>query len=282
MKKIIDLLGITLGAFLIALSIDVFLAPNKLVGGGVSGIAIILYYIFKSPVGITMLLLNIPIFILGIKILGSSFGFKTLYGTFMLSFFVDLLNLFKLPIIKDPIIATVYGGILGGLGLGIVFKYGGSTGGTDILAQVFSHFSGLNLGQSLLIIDGIIVLSAGFIFDFVLALYALLVIFIQGYSIDLVQQGLSYTKAALIFSDRPRDIGEKILKELGRGVTVFYGMGLYTGKEREILYCVVSQSEVGRLKEIIHKNDPKAFVVITPAHEVLGEGFKSFKQWKGK
>jgi|UniRef100_A0A7C3SMX1 uncharacterized membrane-anchored protein YitT (DUF2179 family) len=278
MKKIIDLLGITLGAFLIALSIDVFLAPNKLVGGGVSGIAIILYYIFKSPVGITMLLLNIPIFILGIKILGSSFGFKTLYGTFMLSFFVDLLNLFKLPIIKDPIIATVYGGILGGLGLGIVFKYGGSTGGTDILAQVFSHFSGLNLGQSLLIIDGIIVLSAGFIFDFVLALYALLVIFIQGYSIDLVQQGLSYTKAALIFSDRPRDIGEKILKELGRGVTVFYGMGLYTEKEREILYCVVSQSEVGRLKEIIHKNDPKAFVVITPAHEVLGEGFKSFKQ----
>jgi uncharacterized membrane-anchored protein YitT (DUF2179 family) len=278
MKKIIDLLGITLGAFLIALSIDVFLAPNKLVGGGVSGIAIILYYIFKSPVGITMLLLNIPIFILGIKILGSSFGFKTLYGTFMLSFFVDLLNLFKLPIIKDPIIATVYGGILGGLGLGIVFKYGGSTGGTDILAQVFSHFSGLNLGQSLLIIDGIIVLSAGFIFDFVLALYALLVIFIQGYSIDLVQQGLSYTKAALIFSDRPRDIGEKILKELGRGVTVFYGMGLYTGKEREILYCVVSQSEVGKLKEIIHKNDPKAFVVITPAHEVLGEGFKSFKQ----
>ncbi len=278
MKKIIDLLGITLGAFLIALSIDVFLAPNKLVGGGVSGIAIILYYIFNSPVGITMLLLNIPIFILGIKILGSSFGFKTLYGTFMLSFFVDLLNLFKLPIIKDPIIATVYGGILGGLGLGIVFKYGGSTGGTDILAQVFSHFSGLNLGQSLLIIDGIIVLSAGFIFDFVLALYALLVIFIQGYSIDLVQQGLSYTKAALIFSDRPRDIGEKILKELGRGVTVFYGMGLYTGKEREILYCVVSQSEVGRLKEIIHKNDPKAFVVITPAHEVLGEGFKSFKQ----
>jgi len=278
MKKIIDLLGITLGAFLIALSIDVFLAPNKLVGGGVSGIAIILYYIFKSPVGITMLLLNIPIFILGIKILGSSFGFKTLYGTFMLSFFVDLLNLFKLPIIKDPIIATVYGGILGGLGLGIVFKYGGSTGGTDILAQVFSHFSGLNLGQSLLIIDGIIVLSAGFIFDFVLALYALLVIFIQGYSIDLVQQGLSYTKAALIFSDRPRDIGEKILKELGRGVTVFYGMGLYTGKEREILYCVVSQSEIGRLKEIIHRNDPKAFVVITPAHEVLGEGFKSFKQ----
>jgi len=248
------------------------------VGGGVSGIAIILYYIFRSPVGITMLLLNIPIFVLGIKMLGSSFGFKTLYGTFILSLFVDLLNLFKLPVIKDPIIATVYGGILGGLGLGIVFKYGGSTGGTDILAQVFSHFTGLNIGQSLLIIDGIIVISAGFIFDFVLALYALLVIFIQGYSIDLVQQGLSYTKAALIFSDRPRDIGEKILKELGRGVTVFYGMGLYTGREREILYCVVSQSEVGRLKEIIHKNDPKAFVVITPAHEVLGEGFKSFKQ----
>uniref|UniRef100_A0A7C3MJ32 YitT family protein n=1 Tax=Dictyoglomus thermophilum TaxID=14 RepID=A0A7C3MJ32_DICTH len=278
MKKIIDLLGITLGAFFIAVSIDVFLAPNKLVGGGVSGIAIILYYIFRSPVGITMLLLNIPIFVLGIKMLGSSFGFKTLYGTFILSLFVDLLNLFKLPVIKDPIIATVYGGILGGLGLGIVFKYGGSTGGTDILAQVFSHFTGLNIGQSLLIIDGIIVISAGFIFDFVLALYALLVIFIQGYSIDLVQQGLSYTKAALIFSDRPRDIGEKILKELGRGVTVFYGMGLYTGREREILYCVVSQSEVGRLKEIIHKNDPKAFVVITPAHEVLGEGFKSFKQ----
>lgn len=278
MRKIFEFLGISLGAFLVALSIDVFLVPNKLVGGGVSGIAIILYHIFKTPVGIVMLLLNIPIFILGVKTLGVHFGIKTIFGTIILSFLVDILALLGIPQVKDPILATVYGGILGGLGLGIVFKYGGSTGGTDILAQVLSHFTGLNLGQSLLIIDGLIVLSAGFMFDFVLALYALIVIFIQGYAIDLVQQGLSYTKAAMVFSERPKEIGEKILKELGRGVTVFYGKGMYTGKEREVLYCVVSQSEVGKLKEIIHKTDPKAFVVISPAHEVLGEGFKSFQR----
>ncbi|ACI18348.1 YitT family protein [Dictyoglomus thermophilum] len=278
MRKTIEFLGISFGAFLIALSIDIFLVPNKLVGGGVSGIAIILYHVFKTPVGIVMLLLNIPIFLLGVKVLGLHFGIKTIYGTVILSLFIDLLTLFGLPQVKDPILATVYGGILGGIGLGIVFKYGGSTGGTDILAQVLSHFTGLNLGQALLIIDGIIVLSAGFIFDFVLALYALLVILIQGYAIDLVQQGLSYTKAALVFSDNPREIGEKILKGLGRGVTIFYGKGMYTGKDREILYCVVSQSEVGKLKEIIHSCDPKAFVVISPAHEVLGEGFKSFQR----
>jgi|YelNatPaOPRAMG01_1025707.scaffolds.fasta_scaffold00033_99 uncharacterized membrane-anchored protein YitT (DUF2179 family) len=278
-KKFFDYIGILFGVILVAVSIVVFLAPNKLVGGGISGISIILYYILKLPIGITMLILNIPIFILGIKLLGIHFGFKTFFGTILLSLLVDIFNKHpSIPLITNNFLATVYGGLIAGIGLGIVFKYEGSTGGTDILAQILSHYTGLNLGQSLLIIDGIIVLIAGFIFNFELALYALLVIFIQGYAIDLVQEGLSYTKAALIFCDNPRELGEKILKDLGRGVTIIYGMGLYTGQEREIIYCVVSQSEVAKLKDIIQKNDPKAFVVISPAHEVLGEGFKSFKR----
>ncbi len=278
LKKFLDYLGIFFGVLLVSISIIIFLAPNKLVGGGVSGIAIILYHTLKLPIGIVMIILNIPIFIAGIKLLGLHFGVKTFIGTLVLSITIDLLGFFHLPSITNNFLATVYGGLIGGFGLGIVFKYGGSTGGTDILAQILSHYSGLNLGQALLFIDGIIVLIAGFIFNFELALYALLVIFIQGYAIDLVQEGLSYTKAALVFSEKPRELGEKILYDLGRGVTVFYGMGLYTGQKREILYCVVSQSEVSKLKEIIHKNDPKAFVVISPAHEVLGEGFKSFKK----
>ncbi len=277
-KKFLDYLGIFLGVLLVSISIVMFLAPNKLVGGGVSGIAIILYHTFKLPIGIVMIILNIPIFIAGIKLLGLHFGIKTFLGTLLLSITIDLLGFFHLPSITNNFLATVYGGLIGGFGLGIVFKYGGSTGGTDILAQILSHYSGLNLGQALLFIDGIIVIIAGFIFNFELALYALLVILIQGYAIDLVQEGLSYTKAALVFSEKPRELGEKILYDLGRGVTIFYGMGLYTGQEREILYCVVSQAEVSKLKEIIHKNDPKAFVVISPAHEVLGEGFKSFKK----
>ncbi|MCS7202511.1 MAG: YitT family protein [Dictyoglomus sp.] len=277
-KKAIDYLGIFVGVLLVAISIVVFLAPNKLVGGGVSGIAIILFHTLKFPIGVVMIILNIPIFISGVKILGLHFGIKTFIGTLLLSILIDIFQFFPLPSITNNFLATVYGGLIGGFGLGIVFKYGGSTGGTDILAQILSHYSGLNLGQALLLIDGIIVLIAGFIFNFELALYALLVILIQGYAIDLVQQGLSYTKAALVFSDKPRELGEKILYDLGRGVTILYGMGLYTGQEKEILYCVVSQSEVGKLKEIIHKNDPKAFVVISPAHEVLGEGFKSFKK----
>ncbi|MGB9856927.1 MAG: YitT family protein [Dictyoglomaceae bacterium] len=278
LKKTLDYLGIIFGVILVAISISVFLAPNKLVGGGVSGIAIILYHTFKFPIGLVMIILNIPIFILGIRLLGLHFGIKTFFGSILLSILVDLFNFFSFPTITNNFLATVYGGLIAGFGLGIVFKYGGSTGGTDILAQILSHYSGLNLGQALLLIDGVIVLTAGFIFNFELALYALLVIFIQGYAIDLVQEGLSYTKAALVFSEKPRELGEKILRDLGRGVTIFYGMGLYTGQEKEILYCVVSQSEVSKLKEIIHKNDPKAFVVISPAHEVLGEGFKSFKK----
>lgn len=278
LKKFLNYLGIFFGVLLVSLSIIIFLAPNRLVGGGISGIAIILYHTLKLPIGIVMIILNIPIFIAGIKLLGLHFGVKTFIGTLLLSITIDLLGFFHLPSITNNFLATVYGGLIGGFGLGIVFKYGGSTGGTDILAQILSHYSGLNLGQALLFIDGIIVIIAGFIFNFELALYALLVIFIQGYAIDLVQEGLSYTKAALVFSEKPRELGERILYDLGRGVTVFYGMGLYTGQKREILYCVVSQSEVSKLKEIIHKNDPKAFVVISPAHEVLGEGFKSFKK----
>lgn len=278
LKKLLNYLGIFFGVLLVSLSIIIFLAPNRLVGGGISGIAIILYHTLKLPIGIVMIILNIPIFIAGIKLLGLHFGVKTFIGTLLLSITIDLLGFFHLPSITNNFLATVYGGLIGGFGLGIVFKYGGSTGGTDILAQILSHYSGLNLGQALLFIDGIIVIIAGFIFNFELALYALLVIFIQGYAIDLVQEGLSYTKAALVFSEKPRELGERILYDLGRGVTVFYGMGLYTGQKREILYCVVSQSEVSKLKEIIHKNDPKAFVVISPAHEVLGEGFKSFKK----
>lgn len=278
LKKVLNYLGIVFGVILVAISIVVFLAPNKLVGGGVSGIAIILYHTFKFPIGLVMIILNIPIFILGIRLLGLHFGIKTFFGSILLSILVDLFNSFPIPSITNNFLATIYGGLIAGFGLGIVFKYGGSTGGTDILAQILSHYSGLNLGHALLFIDGVIVLSAGFIFNFELALYALLVILIQGYAIDLVQEGLSYTKAALVFSEKPRELGEKILYDLGRGVTIFYGMGLYTGQEKEILYCVVSQSEVSKLKELIHKNDPKAFVVISPAHEVLGEGFKSFKR----
>ncbi len=278
-RLIIDYLGVTLGVLLTAVGLDAFLVPNKIAAGGVSGIATILHYVINVPVGAAMLALNVPLFLGATYRLGWHYAVRSLYGTLALSFFIDGLAPYIPPLTGNLLLASVYGGVLSGLGLGLVFKYKGTTGGTDLAAAIVRSFVGINIGQLLFAIDSTVVLGAGITFRSAeLAMYALITIFLTAWLIDLVQEGFSYAKAFIIITVKADDISEAILKQLDRGATAWKARGMYTGQDREVLLSVVGRTEVTRLKDIVHDIDPEAFVILGDVHEVLGEGFKKLKQ----
>ncbi len=276
-----EFLGVTLGAFLIALGLDLYLVPNKIAAGGVSGISTILHYIIGVPVGATMLILNIPLFVISIYRLGFVFGFRSLFGATLLSVFVDTLAPYLPVVTHDPLLAALFGGAIVGLGLGIVFRHRGTTGGTDLAAATLQSYIGINVGQLLFMVDGLVVLIAGIVFkSWELAMYALLSIFVASWLVDLVQEGISYTKAFFIISDKHREIADLIMSDLNRGVTALKAQGMYTGTEREILLAVVNRIEISRLKNLVYEIDPGAFVILADVHEVFGEGFKKYRPFK--
>ncbi|MGI6384964.1 MAG: YitT family protein [bacterium] len=270
----IDYAGIFIGVTMVAIGLDVFLVPNKIAGGGVSGLAIILHHLLRVPVGTAILVINIPLFYAGIKILGAGFGLRTLIATIILSVEVDLFAPFIPVITHDLLLAAIYGGLLTGIGMGIVFRFRGTTGGTDMIARLVHRFTSLTVGQALLIVDSIIIAIAGVVFNAELALFALINLYINTRVIDLIQEGVSVSKMAIIISDYSEDIAAGILGDLGRGVTGLDGEGLYSGQKRQVLLCVINRVEAGKLKDIINGIDPDAFVIMTDTHEVLGEGFK--------
>lgn len=272
-RTIIDYLGITVGSFLIALALTVFLVPNKIAAGGVSGLATVIYYITSFPIGITMLVINIPLFFAGVKIMGKSFGVRTIYGIISLSVFTDLLQPHMVSLTDDLLLASIYGGVLGGIGLGIVFRSRGTTGGTDMIAALINYFTGITVGEGLLIADGVVVALAGIFFNLEVALYAAVTIFINSQTIDIVQEGLNFKKGVLIISDSAEEINDMVVNELNRGVTEFDAKGGYTGDKKEVLLCIISRSEVSELKKAVAEIDQDAFVIISNVHEVLGEGF---------
>lgn len=266
----------TVGSFLTALGLVAFLIPNKIAAGGVSGLATVLFYVFGFPVGVSMFVINLPLLILCVKELGMRFGAKSLYGTFVISFFIDFLAVYiREPWTTNPLLASIYGGVVCGLGMGIVFRAKGTTGGTDLAAALINKFLGVSLGYSLLSIDGLVIILAGVVFNIEAALYALVSVFVTSKMIDLVQEGVGYAKAALIISERHQEISSELLSRMSRGVTAIQSRGGYTSQERDVLLCVVSQSEVSTLKSIVYHVDPKAFVIVSNVNEVLGEGFKS-------
>lgn len=277
-QEISSYLGITSGCGLTGLGLALFLVPNKIAAGGVSGLATVLHYVLGVPVGLTMLVLNIPLFIAGLKFLGFQFGLKTLYGTLVLSLFTDTLSLVLRPPTFNPLLASIYGGILTGVGLGVVFRFGGSTGGTDLAALIFQRFFPISAGVGLLVVDALVITLAGIVFNMEMALYALLALFLTSRAIDTVQEGGGYAKAALIISDHSEEIAQRILTELDRGATGIQGRGLYTNRERELLLVVVQRSEVSRLKNLVANIDPRAFVIVSNVHEVLGEGFREWRE----
>lgn len=277
-KIIIEYIGITLGCALMAISLNAFTVPNKIAPGGVNGLATVIYHLFKIPVGVSILLFNIPLFFLSLKILGKGFGVKTLYATIIGSIFIDYV--FIMPIFtSDLLLAAVFGGVILGLGLGIVFRFGGTTGGTDLIAAMINkHFPGFTIGTILMATDFFVVLIAGLVFrQAEISLYSLIGLFISIKVLDLVQEGLGYAKAFFIISNNPDEISKVVFEELDRSITSLSGEGMYSREEKEVLLCVVNRTQVNRLKEIIHAIDPEAFVILTEVREVFGEGFKEIK-----
>ena len=274
--------GVLAGVVITAFGVSFFLIPARIAAGGVSGLATVIYHVAGFPAGVTMLLLNIPLFILSWRILGTMFGARTLFGTVTLSIFVDLFNRWAVPITEDLVLAAVYGGIISGIGLGIAFRFGGSTGGTDMAAQLVARFFPTSVGQALLLVDGAVILLAGAVFGWELAMYALIAVFVSTKTIDFVQEGQSYAKACLIISDHPEAIGEAIMEKLERGVTSLQGKGMYTKQGKEVLLVIVSRLEIASIKRIVAEIDPRAFVIIHDVHEVLGEGFRGLEEAAGR
>jgi uncharacterized membrane-anchored protein YitT (DUF2179 family) len=273
MELMMEYIYILIGSAIVAVAFNVFLLPNRVASGGVSGISTIAYAVFGWQPAYVQWALNIPLFIAGVVLLGRQFGVKTLVGTLFLPFVVYLTKDVE-PATHDPLLGSLFGGIGVGLGLGIVFRGKASTGGTDLAAQIIHKYTGLSLGMCVILIDGLIVLTAAFVFDIEQALYALIGLYVTSKTIDLVQVGLGYSKMAMIITNEEEKVRHAILHEIDRGVTKLSGYGGYTDHERPVLMCVVQQAEFTKLKQLVKSIDPSAFVIVMDAAEVLGEGFK--------
>jgi uncharacterized membrane-anchored protein YitT (DUF2179 family) len=272
---------ILIGALIQAVAMRLFLIPSRLVSGGISGIAQLVNHYTAWPVGLMVLLGNAPLFILGWRYLGGSrFALRTAVSVAAFSLFTDML-IFVLPvngITDDMVLNTLYGGIVLGIGLGLVYRGQGTSGGSDILGRILNHKFGISISQAYLATDSLVVLSAGFVFGWTLALYALVMIYVSGVAAELASEGSSIYRAAMIITDETKAVSETILANLERGVTILEGTGAYTKKDRPVLYCVITQSETHQLKALVQEIDPDAFMVIGHVHEALGEGFKPFKK----
>jgi uncharacterized membrane-anchored protein YitT (DUF2179 family) len=268
-----EYLVIILGATIVGITFNAFLLPNEVASGGVSGISTILNGLFGWKPSYVQWTLNIPLFIAGLIFLGYQFGIKTLVGTIFLPFVVNRTEGME-AWTHDPLLAALFGGIGVGLGIGIVFRGHASTGGTDLAAQIIHKYTGLTLGTCVAMIDGLIVISAGIAFGIEGGLYALIALFVTTKVIDFVQVGLGRSKMTLIITNKQEEVRESILSKIDRGVTKLSAYGGYTDDERPILMCVVDQTEFSNLKSVVKNIDPKAFIIVTDAAEVLGEGFK--------
>jgi len=277
---------ITIGAFILAAGFVLFIDPHKIAPGGVYGIGIIVHYLTQGlfswapeglPIGTVGLILNIPLTILGIKILGPRFGVKTVIGFMLSSIFIDMLHMilgYK-PLVDDMLLSSVFGGVLIGFGLGLIFKSKATSGGSDIIAMIFAKYTRLPLGQLMIYVDSAIVLLALLAFkDWKIPMYSWIVIYITGKVIDMTIQGVSYDKTLFIVSDKYEEIRDKIINDLERGGTLINVAGMYKGQEKKMIFTNVSRREVYMLKDFIQSIDPEAFITVIDANEILGNGFK--------
>lgn len=274
-KYIVEYVETIVGSFIMAVAVSLFLLPNELSSGGFSGIATIAYYIFHIPMGMTILILNIPLFILAIYKLGKNFFVKTIVGTVGLSVFIDILD--KYPAVtEEKILACVYGGILTGIGTALILKAHSSTGGSDLVTTIIKQYNPkIELGRVLVIIDaGIVAANVIFLKNFEIGLYSAIAIYIMGIMIDVIFEGIFFTKLLFIISDKSEEIAKEIETKVERGVTGLYGKGMYTNSEKLVLICAVRRHDVAIAKNLINSIDKDAFVIVTNSREVLGYGFK--------
>ena len=279
-RKVQPIVTIILGAAIYAFGLTYFVVPHHLFEGGATGITLITFYLFKIPVSVMNLLINIPLFILAWKIFGPKTLYSSLLGTISLSIWLAVFERIPLQfdLQGDLIIVSLVSGVLLGVGLGIIFNAGGTTGGSDIVARILNKYTNISIGKLLFSLDFIILMLILIIFqDLRLVTYTLLFDFIIARVIDLIGEGGYAGKGFMIITQFPDQLAEKINDELGRGVTFISGQGYYSKKDLKIIYCIVGRNEIVKMKDMIHKVDPQAFITITEAHEILGEGF-TFKK----
>jgi len=280
-RRIRDYVLMTVGIAMTAWALDAFLIPNQLAAGGVSGLATVIHYWalenfgVNLPIGVQMLVMNGVLLLVAWRLRGLHFVAKTIYGAVGLSLLIDVLAPFTPHLAADDLLlAALYGGAITGLGMGLVFKAGGNTGGTDIVAQLLARRYPFGVGQIMLVVDAGVTLLAALQFGPKYALYGAVAIFVATNAIDLVLEGISVEKAVWIISDASDRIGEAINSELGRGATRLEATGVYTGERRGTLLVVLSRNELDDLKSIVAALDPTAMVIISNVHEAIGEGFK--------
>ncbi len=277
MEKLRKYFAIILGSIIMALGLDLFLVPSQIAPGGISGLSTVLHYLTGVPVGVLIFIINIPIFVFGAKNFSRSYVIHSFLGMILLSVFTSFFESFK-PITSDIILSSVFGGAFVGAGAGIVFRFGATTGGTDIVVMLLKkRFKGFSTGNFVALVDAVIVLIAGLVFKtWETVLYSTLSLLVSSYMVDAIVEGVDYAKAVFIVSELPDEIAKSISDRLSRGTTCFMGYSPYTHNEKNTLLCVVRRFEISKLKNIIYETDKNAFVIVTDTKEVLGNGFKNY------
>lgn len=289
-RWLLDYGMITIGSLVMAVGYVFFITPHKIVPGGVYGLGIVFYYFTKEaaiwpggfPIGLFNLIINIPLTYLAVKLLGPRFGVKTIYGFVSSSVFMDAITIMRevgdAPLVNDVLLSCIFGGVLSGIGLGFIFKARATSGGSDIIVMIITKYTRIPVGQLLIWVDTVIVLVGLIAFkDWQIPLYSMIVIYITGKAVDLILEGENYNKALFIISDKHKEIREIIISDLGRGGTYLKGTGMYSNTEKNIIFTVVSRREMAIVEEHINRIDPRAFITIMNASEILGEGFQSLK-----
>jgi len=274
LQKAGELFWIIIGSLLYAFGLNYFIVANHLAEGGFTGIALILHYTLGWPVGTVIFLGNIPLLLVGWKLWGWEFISKTMLGVAASSFFINLTAGFKLPV-EDLLLAALYGGVITGVGLGLVIRNGGTTGGADIIGRLFNRYRGIRMAKFYLVFDFLVISTVAIFFGLTVTLYSLVTIFVFSKVADYVIEGLDAANQALIISEKSDEIAGAIDRELGRGFTFLKGKGGYQGQDKEIILCVVGKWQIFRLKKLVKSIDPKAFVIVSDVYEALGEGFKT-------
>lgn len=274
-RVIVDWAGTLIGSAIMAFGISSFLLPNQLSSGGFSGIATITYYLLKIPMGTVMIMLNIPLFIFAGYKLGREFLIKLIIGTISLSVFIDIFDKYP-PITTDRFLSCIYGGLIIGIGTAIILKVNSSTGGTDLIANIIKAYdNNISISKYLTIIDlAIIILNVLFFRQIEIGLYSIIAIYLYGKMVDIIFEGVYFTKLLFIISDKNEEISDSIEKNVKRGVTGLYGKGMYSDKDKLVLICAASRGDIYKIKKLAKEIDEKCFIVVANAREVLGEGFK--------
>ncbi|RIU96593.1 YitT family protein [Oceanobacillus picturae] len=274
--KLKNILFILLGSAIFSFGIVHFNMQNNLGEGGFTGITLLLYFIWEWDPAITNILLNIPLFFIGWKFLGRNTFLYTIIGTSAVSVFLSIFQAyqFQIGLQNDMTLVALFAGVFIGVGLGIIFRFGGTTGGVDIIARLVNKYAGWSMGRTMFLFDFVVIATSVFaILDLVEGMYTLVAVYVGARVIDFIQEGAYSAKGTTIISSQSEEIAGKILKEMDRGVTVLDGRGSFSGEKRDVLYCVVARNEIVRLKGIINSIDPHAFVAVSTVHDVLGEGF---------